>query len=150
MALALIEVEGVTYEWDGDIRRAESNVIQAATGMPGMQAILVASDINHPKCSDALAGILWVLKTRAGEKVDIRNLDFPLLAFAKALAAGMEDIYGQLLGAKQDPADPNVAGGSVPTDPTPDSSPQTSTDSPTNTWQEPPITSTSSQASGLD
>ncbi len=82
----LVPWEGKVYEWDGDLDVAESAVINAATGIPGLALMDILNDPHNEKFVLALQSLLWVFKSRAGEKCDLLNLNFRIGAFMEALS----------------------------------------------------------------
>ena len=113
MADILISFEGSTYAWDGDLTVREDAVVAAATGLHFGKWIGVLQDPENDKYILALQALLWILKKRAGEPCDIKNLDFSIGAFAKAV--------GDAMVAAAEAADPQSTE-SPKESPTPDSS----------------------------
>lgn len=89
MADILIFFDGSTYAWDGDLTVREDAVVAAATGLHFGKWIRVLEDPENDKYILALQALLWILKKRAGEPCDIKNLDFSIGAFAKAVGDAM-------------------------------------------------------------
>ena len=136
MADFIITFEGRTYTWDGDLTVREDAVVAAATGMHFGKWVTVLTDPSDDKYILALQALLWVLKKRAGEQVDLRNLDFSIGAFAKAVGEAMA-------ASEQSPAE---EGAVAPKESPTDGSTEIPDSSESRTWSSSPSTSTSVQS----
>ena len=78
-----ITYEGQDYELDLDeMDTNQAKTIKAACGLTvmGLQRGMVEVD------PDAMVGLYWLMKTQAGERCNIRAVNFKVAAFANALS----------------------------------------------------------------
>lgn len=80
-----VEWEGTEYDFDPEaISVQQMSVIHAATGL-GWVDLMEQCARGHP---GALQGVMWAMRTQAGERVDLRKLDFAVGAFLRAFGEG--------------------------------------------------------------
>ena len=135
-----LTVEGTEYEWDTDrLLVAEARELKTYTGFTPPRW-LAALDEDDP---DAIAGLIYMAKKRAGETLrfsDLDGLDYADFSM-EPVGPESEQAQGEQAGAEagvQSAADPTPASGeSGPTTPTPDTS-STSEPSPTTSSTPPP------------
>lgn len=80
-----INFEGKVYDWDEDMRVSEDATVFAHTGLHFFPWLNALNEPNHEKFIPALQGLLWLLKRRSGENVDIKTIDFSITGLLKAM-----------------------------------------------------------------
>lgn len=80
-----INFEGNVYDWDEDMKVSEDSTVFAHTGLHFFPWLEVLNDPTHEKFIPSLQGLLWLLKKRTGQNVDIKTLDFSIIGLLKAM-----------------------------------------------------------------
>lgn len=88
----IINYEGKSYEWDQDVMVSEDSVIFAYTGLHFVSWTEALDDASNPNFVKALQALMWMLRKRAGEVTDIKNQDFAIGKFVKAVREAAEQV----------------------------------------------------------